>query len=225
MPILKLEIASIFEVPSVAWCSADFKISAHKQLVHCDPELGKLSVPLPDDLYRAVPKRQSEYLAGRICAAAALRQLGAPESVGRAGRAPAWPRGVTGSITHSGHRAAAVASASYRALGIDREVIMPVDRAREVKDLVIGTVEAGMQPTDMALETFITLLFSAKETLYKLLPPAVVHRAEFRDAQLLYITRSALHLSFDGRDVEILWRFDGPAVFTFAVTGIAVSQE
>src|ERR1700716_1803425 len=64
---------------------------------------------LPQPLRHAVPNRQREFLAGRLCAAQALRCLGADSThVGMAGdRAPVWPDGVVGSITHSGGFAAA----------------------------------------------------------------------------------------------------------------------
>ena len=60
----------------------------------------------------AVPKRQQEFLAGRLCAHAALCELGMPRMAlpSRADRTPAWPDPVVGSITHSErHCAAAVA--------------------------------------------------------------------------------------------------------------------
>jgi 4'-phosphopantetheinyl transferase EntD len=117
----------------------------------------------------AVPKRQREFLAGRLCAHAALRELGMPRMTlpSLADRTPAWPDPVVGSITHSErHCAAAVALRSrVRAIGIDVEEIDRVDlgllpligTAREV-----ARIQVEERPVAAA-----ALLFSAKEAFYK----------------------------------------------------------
>src|SRR5204862_697538 len=74
---------------------------------------------------RAVPKRAAEFARGRACARAALAQLGvssAPLPVGPE-RAPIWPEGFVGSVTHCRGLVAAVAARSARvsALGLDAE--------------------------------------------------------------------------------------------------------
>ena len=65
---------------------------------------------LPEPLRAAAPKRQREFLAGRHCAAHALRTAGLPETVGLQDRAPIWPKGAVGSISHSDARVVAVVS-------------------------------------------------------------------------------------------------------------------
>src|SRR3989338_11284500 len=51
---------------------------------------------------RGVAKRQAEYLAGRLCAREALQRLTGTATVQACGedRAPQWPVGMVGSITH-----------------------------------------------------------------------------------------------------------------------------
>src|SRR3979409_1002599 len=58
---------------------------------------------LPQALRHATQKRQREFLAGRWCAEEALQCLGAGSThVAMAkDRAPIWPDGVVGSITHT----------------------------------------------------------------------------------------------------------------------------
>src|SRR4051794_33065331 len=77
----------------------------------------------------AVPPRRAEYAAARECARSALRRLGVPEAAVPAGpdRAPMWPTGIVGSMTHvDGYRAAAVGRAgSWTGIGIDAEVLAP----------------------------------------------------------------------------------------------------
>jgi enterobactin synthetase component D len=54
-------------------------------------------------LQRSVAKRQAEYLAGRVCARAALQRLDGRDYVPgtHEDRSPVWPAGIHGSITHS----------------------------------------------------------------------------------------------------------------------------
>jgi len=71
------------------------------------------------------PARQREFAAGRACARRAMRELGVPGGPVLRGlrRAPLFPDGVVGSITHTnGFCAAAVArSASFAGVGLDAE--------------------------------------------------------------------------------------------------------
>ncbi len=71
----------------------------------------------------ARPERRAEFLTGRWCAREALRALGLPAAPVPPGvrRAPVWPAGVVGSITHcAGYRAAVVAHRrDVVALGVD----------------------------------------------------------------------------------------------------------
>lgn len=80
---------------------------------------------------RAVPARRAEFQAGRQAARAALLKAGAmPAAIPmRADRAPIWPTGFTGSISHSAGVAVAVAAASppTRALGLDLEPDTPLE--------------------------------------------------------------------------------------------------
>src|ERR1700688_5221299 len=91
---------------------------------------------LPQALRHATQKRQREFLAGRWCAKQALQCLGAGSThVAMAGdRAPIWPDGVVGSITHTGgFVAAAVAwAADIAGVGIDSEEIIVPAAARDI---------------------------------------------------------------------------------------------
>src|SRR6202165_5059978 len=83
---------------------------------------------LPQALRFATQKRQREFLAGRWCAEQALQRLGAGSThvAMAADRAPIWPDGVVGSITHTGNFAAAAVAwaADIAGLGIDSEQII-----------------------------------------------------------------------------------------------------
>jgi enterobactin synthetase component D / holo-[acyl-carrier protein] synthase len=122
-------------------------------------------------LARAVPKRIHEFAAGRACARAGLSQLGfgiVALPMG-ADRAPQWPAGATGSITHTeGFCAAVVATSTHiRALGLDAEradCVKPhlwrrICTPEELATLLASDAQAALAAA--------TLIFSAKEAFYK----------------------------------------------------------
>ena len=126
----------------------------------------------------AVPKRRLQYAAGRHCALTALRGLGL--DVSRVDRGadglPVWPAGVAGSISHCDDLACAVVvnTSDARAAGLDVERVVSRRRAARVGPLVVDRDEllsARAAGIDEALA--VTLLFSAKETLFKCLFPIV----------------------------------------------------
>ena len=104
--------------------------------------------------------------------------------------APVWPLGLTGSITHTDDFAsAAVAStAAVVSLGIDTEWVMSEQQARNVGNLVASSIElqrcrsAGIGPMEA-----LTLVFSAKESIFKCLHPLVGRLFDFDDVRLVSI--------------------------------------
>jgi 4'-phosphopantetheinyl transferase EntD len=119
----------------------------------------------------AVPKRRREFAVSRILARMALRRLGvSPVPVLTAeDRAPIWPSGIVGTISHtSGYCAVSVAhSCVFRSIGIDVEI----DRALpcELRRLVCRPEELGWtlcgNRRDQGRRAM--LLFSIKESIYK----------------------------------------------------------
>lgn len=139
---------------------------------------------------RAVAGRRAEFTTGRVCARTALARLGRPTDAVPVGekRAPQWPDGVVGAITHcTGFRAAAVAwRTRIRALGLDAEPHTPLpDGVLEaVSDAGERAVLADLADTrpDVAWDK---LLFSAKESVYKTWFPLTGRWLGFEDAELM----------------------------------------
>jgi 4'-phosphopantetheinyl transferase EntD len=140
-------------------------------------------------------RRPSDFAAGRLCAEQALGDAGATHaSIGMApDRAPLWPDGFVGSITHSGRLAwAAVArAAEMRSIGIDSELFMSDEVAREVVPIVLDDGEQRLIAQNSERRELETLAFSAKESLYKCLYPCVRVFFEFADAEIEWICSSA----------------------------------
>ena len=145
-------------------------------------------VPAPANIQRAVAKRQAEYLAGRLCARAALQASGGDAVVPGTDdeRAPIWPSGFCGSITHGDGWAAAVVAQSHawRSLGLDVESRLDSTRAQRLAGEILTPDELSrLAPEQAALQ--ITLTFSLKESLFKALFPLVRQRFYFEHAELI----------------------------------------
>lgn len=145
----------------------------------------------PPAIADAAAKRQSEFLAGRLCAASALRALhGRADYPARgADNAPCWPAGSLGSITHSHGWAAALvgAQSAWRGLGLDAEPLIPASRAERLAGEILTPAELAQfrrLPEDTR-GRYLTLCFSLKESLFKALYPLVQRRFWFQAAALV----------------------------------------
>ncbi len=156
-------------------------------------------IELPATLERAAARRQIQFLAGRVCAREAIERLRPNVPVGALPQdedgCPVWPEALVGSISHAETFAtAAVARRSdARGLGVDVEPVMSREVAAEVARLVASDDEirrvvraANLDP----LQT-LTLVFSAKESLFKALYPPTRRRFDFLDCELVRLDPEA----------------------------------
>lgn len=124
---------------------------------------------------RFAPGRRREFAAGRQCARRLLAELGAGAPLLLVGefRAPGWPPGVVGSISHgAGLCVVAVARCgAVRGLGVDVESDAPLGEA--LRRRVCSDGEARRLAGAGAEEAgrLAKLLFSAKEAVYKCVHP------------------------------------------------------
>jgi 4'-phosphopantetheinyl transferase EntD len=136
---------------------------------------------------RSGPRRRREFAAGRACARLALARLGhqpAPLLPGP-DRAPAWPPGTVGSITHCPDYCAAAAArrSELRALGLDAELNQPLPQG--VSELVCTPAELEWSAsTEHHGPDWRTLIFSAKESVYKAWQPLTGEWLGYRDVEL-----------------------------------------
>lgn len=171
--------------------------------------------------------RRAEFTAGRACAHAALAALGVPAApIGRADdRAPRWPAGVVGSITHcAGYVAAAVATAATaRALGVDAEPNQPLPHD------VLATIASATERRWLAAPPPGTtcwdrLLFSAKESVYKAWRPLAGTWLGFDDVELTIDPATATFvaaLAVPGPLHQLVGRFT--ATSTHLLTAVLVA--
>jgi 4'-phosphopantetheinyl transferase EntD len=148
----------------------------------------------------AVAERRREFGTVRHCARKALRQLGVPAAaiLPDVDRAPRWPAGVVGSMTHcAGYRAAVVArSRELWSVGVDAEPHAAVPAA--ARELVMLDEEHERLPAlaDAHPELhWDRILFCAKEAVYKAWFPLTRRWLDFSDVS------TTLHLdgTFEAR--------------------------
>jgi enterobactin synthetase component D len=151
---------------------------------------------LPGDMRLVSQKRITEYLAGRYCARRALVDADARGSqwLPRGhDRLPIWPPGWIGSISHADGIAAAavVACTPGRVLGLDVERWIEPHHAAQIGHLIAGAVELDMLAI-LPPERAVTVLFSAKEALFKALYPQARRFMDFSAARLVAVSDGEL---------------------------------
>ena len=158
-------------------------------------------ISLPQDMVENVPKKKAHFLGGRYCAHQALsmmkkKDLGVSEnsennhdhhiSIKRNEQgAPIWPEGVIGSITHTENFIGAVVESSekLRGVGIDTEKVLGPQSVVMVESLVATEEE---KKKGLAFDPFeyFTLIYSAKESIFKCLNPIIQKYIEFHDVTI-----------------------------------------
>jgi 4'-phosphopantetheinyl transferase EntD len=161
-----------------------------------------IAIRVPEALRNAAPRRLASFLAGRYCARRALLLAGCEGGeVGMgADRAPVWPAGFVGSITHADRLVAAVAASrrDVRAIGIDCEALIDAHTADEIAPKLLTMLDRVTFARDVAghlgWREFVSLAFSAKESLYKCLNPVTGVFFEFADAGIASVDLSGRRL-------------------------------
>jgi 4'-phosphopantetheinyl transferase EntD len=184
---------------------------------------------------RAVASRRHEFAAGRRSARALLARLGelpAPLLRDRH-RAPVWPRGVIGSISHASDRVAVAVTrlGAVRSVGIDLEHADPLEPALWAKICTATELDrlrgaARERETGLA----VRLLFSAKEALYKCVHPFAQRFIGFHEVEIETTDagRFAARLPMDveralppGSELEGQYRLRG----SWILTGLTLRGE
>ncbi len=132
---------------------------------------------LPRNLETAVHKRKIEYLLGRLCLKRCFEAFGEAPLLVAMGedRSPIWPNSWVGSISHSKGQVVAVLGRShqYAGLGIDLEAL--IENPSTALQTQICSDGSELENLKSALglteQQALTLIFSSKESLYKLIFP------------------------------------------------------
>ncbi|CNI96875.1 MULTISPECIES: 4'-phosphopantetheinyl transferase [Yersinia] len=180
----------------------------HGLLAKCDFDVNEYrdelfavyGIAFPGSLQKAVVKRRAEYLAGRFVARQVLNMLEVRDFLLTNGidRAPQWPVGLIGSISHNNQRAlctaqvitprvdASESNSHHHGIGLDIESLIPAERAKNLWPGILSEDEYHhFQKDPFPFEKLLTLAFSAKESLFKAIFPQLGRYFDFLDARLL----------------------------------------
>jgi 4'-phosphopantetheinyl transferase EntD len=160
-----------------------FNIDAYQ-----DELFNEFNILFPESLAKAVPKRKAEFLTGRIIVREAMRIMGLPMidiPIGT-NRAPCWPEGVAGSITHSGNQVFCLLSKKNMGVGIDYEELISTENAAEIQRSIVSEAEIELfREVSLDHKKMLTLAFSAKESLFKALYYSVRKYFDFLDVTII----------------------------------------
>lgn len=191
-------------------------VAMHAHWLDREAPLRALANRLPVRLRSASARRRREFLAGRLCASAALAKAGCDDGAWLAqddDMLPTWPSGWTGSISHSPSLALAMAcpAGTGTLLGLDVEEMIGYRDIHDIASLVARADELAMLDGMSPVGAVITL-FSAKECLYKALYPRTRRFREFSAARLVDAAAGHLRLRLEedwgtrwpaGREVDV----------------------
>ena len=162
-----MDFKSLSELLTNQSCRCRYATTSLHQLNNFPPE------KLPEVNVGLSKKRNQEYLLGRLAIKDALGSLGYPTTwIERdpLTKAPVWPEGITGSLSHSSGLALAVVGDSPPILGLG----VDLEKANRTIDLGIERHICTQDESDdlrsLHLENHairLLLTFSAKESLYK----------------------------------------------------------
>lgn len=191
------------------------------------------AIECPSLIKKSVYRRRREFFFGRFCAITALRKI-QPEFSGNIpilhDRRPGFPPTISGSITHCDVFTAAICQPLVLGtIGIDAEKIMQNDQAIEICDLVVTNQEikqSGLSHFDFS--TNLSLIFSAKESVFKALYPQVRQVFDFYAVKLVEIDETTQIFSFAlqqelsqnwsyGKVIKVHFRIAHKHVLTLAV--------
>ncbi len=134
----------------------------------------------------AIERRRRQFAAGRACAREALARLGLPPAplLREADRSPRWPEGVVGSISHCDTRCAAAVArgGDFAGIGLD------IERRGRLRDHLLPRVATPRERARLAApgasQDLPTLLFSAKESVYKCLARRLPRTLGWHDVEI-----------------------------------------
>ncbi len=166
-------------------------------LAHFDHSLfARYGIAPPAFLDKAVAKRRAEYLASRYAARIALSEFGIADFLlaNDVDRAPRWPKGIVGSLTHTAERAVIItapADSDYQ-VGVDAEKLIDPAKALELCAMIVcGSELEFLKQRGIPLALALTLAFSLKESLFKALYPVLRQFIDFHAAELIDVDITA----------------------------------
>lgn len=144
----------------------------------------------PTHIANGSVKKMSHYFAGRYLVSLALNDLDyeSVDILNRPDGSPIWPFSISGSISHTRNAACCVIDRTGHSVGIDIQNILYEPNVSLVEKRVTTVIdEISNHPyLKMDRNTYISLIFSAKECLYKAIYPAVKKHFTFNAFNIIH---------------------------------------
>ena len=175
---------------------AQMWLLGHNELAYSDELYNQFNINFPDSFHNARSIRKREFLAGRLVAMTAVQSFTkewAQVGIGDF-RQPLWPKEIFASITHSAEHALALVCQSKKPLlvGIDLEPLISPTVAQDISEQVLtgserNMIDEWMGQLEWTFSEVLTLIFSAKESLFKGVFPWVNCYLDFSDSAVAAI--------------------------------------
>lgn len=202
-------------------------------------DFSRFHITPPANLNKMVAKRRSEYLAARLCARKALLESGSAryDVPGLPDRSPAWPDGYTGSLTHTSSLAAACVARSDQVshIGLDIEDLIDPEMYQDLQGEILTPDDRPFSEQAQALGlseiAFLTLIFSAKEAVFKAIYRDVgyifgfeaVSLVAFSEQGLTFVLNQDLSALWpEGREIDVQYQWKDNRVCTLIMIGLSV---
>lgn len=182
---------------------------------------------------RATESRRREFAAGRSLARQAMTSLGVPQAAIPAAldRAPVWPAGIVGSISHCSRWcvAAVARSQDCSSIGIDVEPATPLET--DLLDTICDDDELRWlaRQAEPGRGLLAKAIFSAKESVYKAQYPLSRQMIDFHAVSVALDIASGSFLARFRVDAELFlsgYQASGRIAITadFIATGVALKN-
>lgn len=139
-----------------------------------------------------------------------------------------WPKGYLGSISHTDNLALATVArdSEVSMLGLDVENLIDESQVQTLMPMFASDAEMDWQPTSgLTPQQFATLIFSAKESVFKAIYPYIKNYLEFSDSILrnvdvesgtlqLQLCNQAEKLFGEPLILKVYFTFEAESVFT-----------
>ena len=150
-------------------------------------DLSEYLQDLPEKLESASTKRKIEYIASRVCGiqeGESLKDIGSHPN-----GAPRFPNNYIGSLTHSKDFAVCsrALSSDFLSIGIDIERLVDEKKMNTLEKMVLTKKELLYLKKSENMLRDATIMFSAKESLYKLINPLAQCFINFQEGIVLSI--------------------------------------
>ena len=174
-------------------------VTQFDQTRFCDVMFEQTNIYCPEVIAHSINKRKAEYFVGRYLVANRLNELGFEYCTleSNIDRSPKFPCGAIGSISHCESLACVAVAPSYNPdrenLGIDVQKPISSDVCREIENMIVAGQEVDLaMSVGLTKEQAITLLFSAKEAIYKALAKFSTRDLNFTDAKLKQVNQNTM---------------------------------